>query len=433
MTELLAAESLFVLSLNRRRFFWLRALAAIVACYGLSFAFPIAFSNAVWFSFMFLAFFAFTVGALKFVFHESLINIFYCAIAGYTTQHIAYEIYDLVVVAANINDGMPLGSYGGGNFALNTNPFVIVLMLYIYGMVYWLSYLFCASRIKKWEIFRLRKNSLFILSVFIVLIDIVCGAIVTYSTGDNFNKTHMIMLYAYNIACCLLALYIQFELPLRKKLEKDLDIVNQLRVEERDQYAISKENIELINMKCHDLKHQIRNITGKETIPIDTLREIENVVAIYDSSVKTNNAALDVILTEKSLICNKNNITLSCIVDGEKLDFMSDADQYSLFGNMLDNAIEAVGKLDGDKRTIGLSVKAVQSLLSINIHNYYEGEIRFERNLPLTTKKDKDFHGYGMKSIRMICEKYHGQMSIKTDNNIFNLNMIIPLRQNTHE
>lgn len=103
MTELLVAESLFVMSLNRRRFFLLRALAAILACYGLSFAFPIAFSNAVWFSFMFLSFFAFTVVALKFIFNESLINIFYCAIAGYTTQHIAYEIYDLIVVAANIN------------------------------------------------------------------------------------------------------------------------------------------------------------------------------------------------------------------------------------------------------------------------------------------------------------------------------------------
>ncbi len=429
MTELIVAEMLFSLSLKKRSFFPIRIIAGILVCYGVSFAFPMAFYNAAYFSFMFLCFFTVTVAVMKFSFKESLRNVFYCAIAGYTTQHIAYQIYDLVIVAANINNGMPLGSYGGGELAMDMNPFVTILMLYIYGMVYWLNYVFFASKIRKWDIFGMRKNSMFLLAVFIVLVDIVFGAIITYTTGDNFNRVHMILLYLYNISCCLLALFIQFELPRRKRLEKDLDIVNQLRVAEREQYSISKENIELINLKCHDLRHQIRDIGNQRVISEDVVSEIENVVSIYDSIVKTDNAALNVILTEKSLLCNKYNIVFSCIVDGNKLEFMSESDQYSLFGNMMDNAINAVRDLPYDKRTISLSVKTCGNLLSVNIHNYYQGELKFEHNLPVTTKSDKEYHGFGMKSIKMICEKYGGEMSVTADKNIFNLNIVFPLSE----
>lgn len=79
--------------------------------------------------------------------------------------------------------------------------------------------------------------------------------------------------------------------------------------------------------------------------------EIEKSVSLYDANVKTGNTVLDTILTEKSLLCYKKGIILSCVADGENIAFMEDADVYSLFGNALDNAIEAVLKLEEQRKT----------------------------------------------------------------------------------
>ena len=63
----------------------------------------------------------------------------------------------------------------------------------------------------------------------------------------------------------------------------------------------------------------------------------------------------------------------------------------------------------------------------INISNYYEHNIVFENGLPVTSKSNYIYHGYGMKGIKYLTEKYGGTMSILADNGIFKLNIIIPI------
>ena len=66
-------------------------------------------------------------------------------------------------------------------------------------------------------------------------------------------------------------------------------------------------------------------------------------------------------------------------------------------------------------------------MVSIHVENYYDDkeEIIFENGLP-KTKKDKNYHGFGMRSIKMICEKYGGSVLASAEDGIFNLDMIIP-------
>lgn len=118
------------------------------------------------------------------------------------------------------------------------------------------------------------------------------------------------------------------------------------------------------------MKHQIRLIGQNDKVSSETIREIENAINIYDSVVKTDNEALDIILTEKSLICQKNNIRLTVMADGKQLSFMRIEDIYSLFGNAIDNAIDAVIKLDDlEKRFIRFKVVAQGKILSVHIEN----------------------------------------------------------------
>ena len=200
--------------------------------------------------------------------------------------------------------------------------------------------------------------------------------------------------------------------------------LNELWAQQQKQYQLSKETIDSINIKCHDLKHQIRKITKGAALDKETAEEIENVISIYDSTVKTGNEALDVILTEKSLQCNENNIRITCIADGKALSFMKDADIYTLFGNAIDNAVEAVEKLeDHEKRLIGLKVKSDDNYIVIHIYNYFSGNIELSDGKLQTSKHDKENHGFGIRSMTKIVEKYGGNFKIFTEDDVFHLSI----------
>lgn len=96
---------------------------------------------------------------------------------------------------------------------------------------------------------------------------------------------------------------------------------------------------------------------------------------------------------------------------------------------IVDDDIEAILKIkDKDKRTISIVINTFEQFLSINSRNFYTGDLSIGKDgLPLTTKKDKDYHGYGMKSIQLLVEQYQGEMTLKTDNHIFQLSILFPI------
>lgn len=428
MIELLIAEGLFSLHLARRSKFPLRILLCLIAVFGFSFLFPVLSDNAFYISFMFLALFAFTVLMGKALFREGWLKILFCFLAGYTVQHLAYEVYNLILLAMGVEGGS--GMYGSGELHIFPNVFIAIIYFCVYFVVYFFAEIIFGNRIRAGEELKLKSGAMFAFVGLILVMDIVLNAVVVCYFASEANAGYLIVVGVYNILCCLIASFLQFEVSLRQSLEETLNTVNLLRHKEKEQYESSKKTIELINMRCHDLKHQIRSIGANSTVNENSLKEIENLISIYDASVKTGNEVLDVILTEKKLLCAQTGIKFSCIADGKQLGFMREEDIYSLFGNIIDNAIEAVQGLEEGKRVIGLRVRAVNDLLSINANNYYEKTIEFSRNgMPKTTKLDKEFHGYGLKSVKSVCERYDGDLSISAENNVFNINIMFTFKK----
>ena len=112
-------------------------------------------------------------------------------------------------------------------------------------------------------------------------------------------------------------------------------------------------------------------------------RELYKTLEIYDMALKSGNEALDIVLAEKGLVCEREHIRLECIADGANLAFMAPSDVYSLVGNAIDNAVESVQKIcDANRRFINVSIRKSRELLVINIENPYEGELRFKDGLP---------------------------------------------------
>lgn len=200
---------------------------------------------------------------------------------------------------------------------------------------------------------------------------------------------------------------------------------------QKENYRLSAESVELINRKYHDLKHQIQLLRSEITSgeKLQYLDEMEQEIKTYEAQNKTGNKALDTILTAKTLRCQSKQISLTCVADGGELAFMKPTDISILFGNALDNALESVEKLaEVEKRLVHVSIARQKSFLRIRVENCYAGELHFTDGLP-ATGKDARYHGYGMKSIRSIVEKYNGSLTIKAQDGWFELRILIPVPQ----
>ena len=228
------------------------------------------------------------------------------------------------------------------------------------------------------------------------------------------------ILYAHLIQCC--------ELRVRKELEAVQNVLQNQYV----QYKQSRESIELINYKYHDLKHQIAVLRSEEDPKKreEFLNRMEEEIRQYEAQNKTGNKVLDTVLTTKSLYCAKHGITFTCVADGTLLDFMDVMDICSIFGNALDNAIECELKIpEKEKRLIHVTVSKQKQFLILRFENYCEEMLQYQEGTPVTTKKEKEFHGYGLKSIQYTVNKYDGAVSVNLEDNWFELKVLIPMVQ----
>ena len=178
-------------------------------------------------------------------------------------------------------------------------------------------------------------------------------------------------------------------------------------------------NMELVNKKLDDIKAQVATVISKYHIDKAILDELAQVsVDIFDSSIQTGNDALDVLLTQKSLILNQNGIKTTAMIEGKALDFMDVADVNVFFGNALDNAAEYLSKVDEEKRFIRISSTRNNSLLLVRIENYCETDVQFGKDgLPRSSKSGSN--SYGTHSIRAVAEKYGGNASFSLEGNLF--------------
>ncbi len=427
--ELIIAEALFVFRLKRRKYFWARLAVSVLLMFAAAFFFPLLTTNSPYYTlFIFFVLFAISIGLMKFIFDEPILSILFCGIAAYAVQHLAYQGYCLAVYSMGLNGGAVIGLYGEVvEFPLNWHT--IPVYITVYSFVYWISVLIFASKVKKYGDLQIKSISLFTLFVLFVLAIIVINMVVTYEAFNDFNLTFIIAAALSGVLCCLFVLFLLFTLLSNEKLKTEYEYMNRLWRQEQKQFAVSKANIDLINLTCHDLKYQLRLLRENSAQSDELFKKMEKAVQIYDSNVETGNEALNVILNERTLECNNYDIEMNCMVDGKLFTFMNEVDLYTLFGNAFDNAIEAVKILDKSRRSISVTTLQLGEMFSVSIRNYCATQPKMRDGLPMTIKKDKDRHGYGMQSIKRITEKYGGNMQVVVRDGVFNLTLLFFLEK----
>lgn len=429
MAELLAGEAFFYYKLRRRTWFWIRLLVTLAVCFAAASLYPLGPYTVVSNSALFFALFFVSLLAGKFCFDESWWNILFCGIAGYSVQHITFVVYDMIVTGLDLAGllarmGTALNPYGEATIQSGLNPLTILAYVDCYFLLYWYFGHFLGLRMARSEDLSLGRKPLIVFSGLGIAVNIVLHMVTVLHPAAD--ATSVLLENLYNLLCCILLLFLQFGVLSHRHLEQDNDRLQQMLAQKEEQYKIRKESMELLNIKHHDLKHQLGLL--RKVVDENALRGMEEAVNRYDTIVRTGNESLDLVLTEKSILCQSKQITFSYIADGAQLNHLNATDIYTMFGNATENAIEYLQTLsDPEKRFLHLSIKRQGALVIIHLENYYEGADRTgDTALPRTTKKNKSYHGFGLRSIQMTAEKYGGEMSVHAKDHLFCLDVILP-------
>lgn len=241
-------------------------------------------------------------------------------------------------------------------------------------------------------------------------------------TGDVLHYITLVVLPGLFI---LIFLYVKNTMYLREQEQRDKIQIAQLQ----QQYSYYQEKMkdeERVRSIYHDLKNHLlvmesRQNTEETRQMAETLR---SQIADYEDYVHTGNEFLDIILKDKAAKAREKQIDFSTLVDFKGMDFIEPLDISTIFGNAIDNAMEASERLPEDQRLITVKAERVRDMLIITVEN---NTLPGTQPAEGTTKKDRFVHGFGIPNIKKAVEKYDGQCSFRQEDGIYLLKILIPI------
>lgn len=339
----------------------------------------------------------------------------YCAIWGILSALTTFELWQLLVwCLAQVNIFLPLDQ-----------PSALLLQLLFFAAAYCLLRVTVAHSMPyegSYHIGPRQQISAIILGGMFVLLFLTMQTV----TNTGVSRETSIFVVVPLALCqlyCITLLYLQTELFKKAAMEKEMNSLNMLYERQRQQYQVAKRNVQIINRKCHELKVQIadlRRLHPDEAVA-QSLDEAEQAARMYDANAATGNEVVDVVLTEKSLLCEAQHIRLNCVADGTCLAALEPGDLYALFSNLLDQAIDAAAQQrDADRRMIDLLVCKRQGFGVINVIGPNPAESQPDHGRR---------HGYELKVARRVVQKYGGSMATEPRGELFAVKIVLPPAQ----
>lgn len=412
--QLMMGEGAFATQWQRRNHFWLRILSGLAGYLLASFLVFHVLSALPWDNpaivvIYYGSLFSLSLVLLKYCFAEKFEELLFGGVCGYATQHIAFALITIVTELTGVSFS-PVWDF----ILIRFLPYFSTAAIVYFGIV---------RRNKgKGELKRRDIRMVWLACAILFTVIFISVLVDSSMFRGNSGLLQNVFCKVYAVVCSLLAIFIAYYMSRQNRILHEKEIMENMLHNLSEQQKISQETINIINIKCHDLKYRISKISRIEDAEDqkEYIESVKNAISIYDNIFQTGNKALDLVLTEKSILCNEYNIKLSCMVDGKLLDFMKSADVYAMFGNLMDNAIESVMKEeDEEKRIISICVSRKNGGSYIHMENYCKEEVIFKDGLPVTTKKDTDYHGFGTRSIKYIVEKYKGTLLMRGGKNKF--------------
>jgi len=313
-------------------------------------------------------------------------------------------------------------------------PFFINNFIVVYG-VFILFFIFLYYNIPFDKIEHIGSDRIILLFSVIS-----CILYVKYSLSvmiDGVFLTNLEMtLFPIFLQLFLLASIVFFEKNLYAQKQREEARIHELITDYKLQNIKNKLSAEDdLRLLTHDMKNHF--IALKKIVECADLSQLNDYLTtllltfkVNDKYVEAGNELLDGFLAEKIAEAEKDAIDISIILDFRPAAFMSDVDICTIFGNALDNAIEATRQVvNPADRYIDVYCSSNAGQMAISFANSYVGTISQVNGLPATTKAFTKHHGYGLSSITKTIQKYDGIISINTDTHKkFILTVMFPLK-----
>lgn len=274
------------------------------------------------------------------------------------------------------------------------------------GTSYWILFffMFAGSTITVFLIFKLSYD---ISGTYMYNLSIICSFCLLLST--------FFALYLYERLAKqsdMIRVQQQYEQHLKEQIKHLDEIVvtqNQIKKFKHDflNYEIGLKSY-LDNKDCDGAMNYLNNLSGNFSV-------CENII-------ETGNTALDAILSAKKAIAKSKDILFTTQIQiPQKLDVAA-ADMCIIFGNAIDNAIEACEKIKNGNKKIDLTLMCQDKRVFCKIANTTAERTK---NTFKTSKSDVQNHGFGLDNIRTTLAKYNSEPTITQTDNEFVLKFII--------
>lgn len=254
---------------------------------------------------------------------------------------------------------------------------------------------------------------------FITFLVIHIAALTSDLTSSILLLTAELGIILINVVCW----YITISLSKSNKAKEELIALNKQNEYSQKYAQTVKEQYEQTRRLRHDMKQYNavldRLISDKK---YDEARELisENYKTISRSEVviDVGNDLINAILNSKLTLTKSLGIDVICSTEKD-LSGIESADLCSLIGNLLDNAIEAAQLCEPEKRSIELNISTSGSRMNITVRNSISRSVLKENPKLTTTKSDRSEHGFGIKTIKFISEKYNGSTDFYEEGGFF--------------
>lgn len=195
---------------------------------------------------------------------------------------------------------------------------------------------------------------------------------------------------------------------------------------QKDYYKDRIRDEERVRRIYHDMKNHLLILESQPGTDETrrTAQKLQEQISDYENYIHTGNEFLDIIIRDKSAKAKEKHIDFNAVIHFENGGFIEPLDISTIFGNAIDNAIEASEKLPEDRRLITVKAAKVRDMLMITTENNMEPDSLPDEG---TSKSDRFLHGFGIPNIKKAAEKYDGQCSISAKDGVFRLKVLIPV------
>lgn len=249
-----------------------------------------------------------------------------------------------------------------------------------------------------------------------------------------FQSTGLLM---YQIAVSIIAVLIinftvffLFDRVARLYQEKqEKGLIEQQNKYYENQLQIINETQEASNILRHDMKNHLRSLFSdiKSGNLSEAQKHISDIVDVFESGteiIDTGYPSIDSLVNFKLQAAKQNGVRVSVNASLPSDLNLSSFDMTVILGNLLDNALQAVSHVT-EIGFIDFAIHYSKGMLLIKAANPFKIAVKREKEKIVTSKADRDNHGYGLRSVNEAVEKYNGTIEIETDDNIFTITAIL--------